>query len=259
MTAAAAAAGVSVRCARKWVGRYRAAGEAGLVDRSSRPLRVANRTAVERVQADREVARLADDSGGDRRDACDATLDRVGDPDPASGWAGGAGSALNNPSATSAQGQASSCTSTSRSSDGSKAARANVAATVSALQRQAHDAAAIRLNVAGSTSTSRSTTIAPRLRRSPPDESAATALDFLRRAVAFYRRHGIQVEQLLTDNGAAYIAIIHASPAAPRLQHLRTRPPATDKRKNRALHPHDARRLGLRRHLRLKPRTHRRP
>jgi len=47
--AAADAAGVSVRCARKWVGRYRAAGEAGLVDRSSAPGRVANRTPAERV------------------------------------------------------------------------------------------------------------------------------------------------------------------------------------------------------------------
>ena len=35
--------------------------------------------------------------------------------------------------------------------------------------------------------------------------------------------------------------------------------PATDKRQSRTLHPHDAQRLGLRRHLRLKPRTHRRP
>ncbi|HEV2591981.1 MAG TPA: leucine zipper domain-containing protein [Gaiellaceae bacterium] len=49
IAAAAEAFGVSVRCARKWVGRYRAAGEAGLVDRSSAPHRVANRTPVERV------------------------------------------------------------------------------------------------------------------------------------------------------------------------------------------------------------------
>ena len=41
LMAAAAAAGVSVRCARKWVGRYRVEGEAGLVDRSSAPRRVA--------------------------------------------------------------------------------------------------------------------------------------------------------------------------------------------------------------------------
>jgi transposase len=49
LTAAAEAFGVSVRCARKWVGRYKAAGDAGLVDRSSAPRRVANRTPPERV------------------------------------------------------------------------------------------------------------------------------------------------------------------------------------------------------------------
>jgi len=47
--AAAEAAGVSVRCARKWVGRYRLEGAQGLCDRSSAPRRVANRTAADRV------------------------------------------------------------------------------------------------------------------------------------------------------------------------------------------------------------------
>ncbi len=47
---AAEAAGVSVRCARKWVGRYRLEGERGLLDRSSRPRRVANQTAEERIR-----------------------------------------------------------------------------------------------------------------------------------------------------------------------------------------------------------------
>src|SRR6266545_2597712 len=58
VTAAASAAGVSVRCARKWVGRYRLAGEGGLLDRSSAPRRVANRTAVERVEAIIKLRRL---------------------------------------------------------------------------------------------------------------------------------------------------------------------------------------------------------
>src|SRR3954452_13344560 len=44
LTAAAEAAGVSVRCARKWVRRYPQTGEPGLIDRSSAPRRVANRT-----------------------------------------------------------------------------------------------------------------------------------------------------------------------------------------------------------------------
>src|SRR5262245_10693824 len=50
LTSAAAAAGVSVRCARKWVGRYRLEGDRGLFDRSSAPLCVANRTSAERVR-----------------------------------------------------------------------------------------------------------------------------------------------------------------------------------------------------------------
>src|SRR5437868_12246323 len=58
LAAAAAAAGVSVRCARKWVGRYRLEGELGLYDRSSAPRRVANRTAPERVEAIAKLRRL---------------------------------------------------------------------------------------------------------------------------------------------------------------------------------------------------------
>jgi transposase IS481 family protein len=44
VTEAAAAAGVSGRTCSKWVARYRTEGEAGLVDRSSAPKAVANRT-----------------------------------------------------------------------------------------------------------------------------------------------------------------------------------------------------------------------
>ena len=58
LSAAAGAAGVSRRCARKWVGRYREAGVAGLVDRSSAPLRVANRTRPKRVAAILALRRL---------------------------------------------------------------------------------------------------------------------------------------------------------------------------------------------------------
>ena len=36
---------------------------------------------------------------------------------------------------------------------------------------------------------------------------------FLRRAVAFYRAHGIQVERVMTDNGSGYRRAVHASPA----------------------------------------------
>jgi transposase len=58
LTKAAAAAEVSVRCARKWVGRYRAEGELGLLDRPSTPAVVANRTCERRVQTMAALRRL---------------------------------------------------------------------------------------------------------------------------------------------------------------------------------------------------------
>src|SRR5829696_35059 len=81
LAAAAEAAGVSVRCARKWVGRYRA-GDRQVLDRSSAPRRVANRTCPGAGRGDREAAPAADDGCRDRRDACDATVDCCRDPDP---------------------------------------------------------------------------------------------------------------------------------------------------------------------------------
>ena len=57
------------------------------------------------------------------------------------------------------------------------------------------------------------------------DEKATTAIAFLRRAVAFFERHGIRVERLLTDNGSAYRSTIHAIACrALGIRHLRTRP-----------------------------------
>src|SRR6478672_5145228 len=58
VTEAAAAAEVSVRCARKWVGRYLADGELGLLDRSSAPHRQPTRTDEQRVLAIAALRRL---------------------------------------------------------------------------------------------------------------------------------------------------------------------------------------------------------
>ena len=58
LTSAAEAAEVSVRTARKWVRRYRADGEAGLLDRSSTPTRQPTRTSEDRVQAIAALRRL---------------------------------------------------------------------------------------------------------------------------------------------------------------------------------------------------------
>jgi transposase InsO family protein len=57
------------------------------------------------------------------------------------------------------------------------------------------------------------------------DETGATAAGFLRRAIAFFRRYGIRVERVLTDNGSCYRAVVHALACRRlRIKHLRTRP-----------------------------------
>jgi transposase InsO family protein len=57
------------------------------------------------------------------------------------------------------------------------------------------------------------------------DEKAVTAVGFLRRAIAHYAAFGIKVERLMTDNGSAYRATIHALACkALGIKHLRTRP-----------------------------------
>jgi transposase InsO family protein len=57
------------------------------------------------------------------------------------------------------------------------------------------------------------------------DEKATTAVGFLDRAVRFFGRHGIRVERVLTDNGSAYRAAVHALACRRlKIRHLRTRP-----------------------------------
>jgi len=56
-----------------------------------------------------------------------------------------------------------------------------------------------------------------------PDEKATTAIAFLRRALAFYERHGMTVQELLTDNGSAYKSAVHALACrALGIRHLRS-------------------------------------
>jgi transposase InsO family protein len=56
------------------------------------------------------------------------------------------------------------------------------------------------------------------------NEKATTVVGFLGRAVAFFTRHGMTVEQLLTDNGGAYRSIVHAIACRTLgIRHLRTR------------------------------------
>ena len=58
-----------------------------------------------------------------------------------------------------------------------------------------------------------------------PDEKKESACAFLTRALAFFARHGVSVERVMTDNGSAYRS--HAFRdlcAGSHLRHIRTRP-----------------------------------
>jgi transposase InsO family protein len=58
------------------------------------------------------------------------------------------------------------------------------------------------------------------------NEQATTTAGFLRRALIFFRQHGIRkVERVMTDNGSAYVSHLFAALCAARsLRHIRTRP-----------------------------------
>ena len=228
LTAAAEAAGVSLRCCRKWVARYRADRERGLFDRSSAPRRVANRTPEDRVQAivalrgvRMTAAEIADTLGmalstvsGILRRLGLGRLGRLG-LEPARRYErsrpgelvhvdvkrlgriqGGAGKRVRgglrkhwNRSRTDAEGRR----------------RLTVGWEFVHIAIDDHSRLAYAEVL--------------------PDEKAKTAVGFLRRARAFYARYGITIERLLTDNGSAYVSALHAA-ACRRLgiRHLRTRP-----------------------------------
>ena len=224
LTAAAEAFGVSVRCARKWVGRYRLEGEAGLCDRSSAPRRVANRTADDRVEAIVKLRRLRFTAAeiaevlGMALSTVSGILTRIG-----LGKLGRIG--LEQPR---------------------RYERSRPGELVHVDVKKLGCVRGVGHRISGSRASQAKTRIHGRRRGIAgwefvhvaiddysrlayaevlPDERATTAIGFLGRAHAFYRRHGISIERVLTDNGSAYRATVHAL-ACHRLgiRHLRTRP-----------------------------------
>jgi transposase len=112
---AAEAAGITERTARKWLGRYRGEGAVGLLDRSSTPGVVANRTDERRVEVIAALRRLRM-TGAEIAEVLGMALSTVSGILTRIGM-GKLGSALNPRNATNERGPASCCTSTSRSSD----------------------------------------------------------------------------------------------------------------------------------------------
>ena len=263
VAAAAAAFGISVRCARKWVGRYKAAGEAGLIDHSSAPRRVANRTPRDREavilrlrQLRMTAAEIAETLAMPlstvsvvlRRNGV-GRLGRIGleqavryersrpgelvhiDVKKLGRIKGGAGK---------------------RWRDG-KRQHANPTYT---------DAAGnVRRTRLGVRPRRRRRLLTPRLRR-----SAARRESLDRRRLPAPRRRPLPTPRHhgRTDPHRQRRLLPRRRPCRrlPPTTHQtppHTPLPATNQRQSRTLHPHPDQRLGLRRHLPLKPRTHPRP
>ena len=226
LTAAAEAAGVSVRCARKWVNRYRMEGEPGLRDRSSAPRRVANRTASDRVaviaslrQLRMTAAEIAETlsmplstvSAILKRQGM-GRLGRIGLEQPQRYERSRAGELVH--------------------IDVKKLGRIEGGAGWRVRDRKQHynrtytDAAGKRRHTVGWEYVHVAVDDYSRLAYVEvlADETGATAIAFLKRAVAFFARYGIQVERILTDNGSAYRSVVHALACrALGIRHLRTR------------------------------------
>jgi transposase InsO family protein len=228
LTSAAQVTGVSARCARKWVGRYRLEGLAGLRDRSSAPRCVANRTAPDRVEVIIKLRRLRFTAAeiaetlGMALSTVSGILSRIGlgklgrigleqpiryersrpgelvhiDVKKLGRIDGGAGKRAFGDRRRYA-------TRTYTDGDGHRRGGKGWEYVHVAVDDYSRLAYAEVLK----------------------DEKATTATAFLQRAIAFYRQHGIEVERVLTDNGSCYRAALHAL-ACRRLgiRHLRTRP-----------------------------------
>lgn len=228
LSTAAEAAGISERTARKWLARWRAEGPTGLLDRSSAPAVVANRTDERRVQTIAALRRLRMTAAeiaevlGMALSTVSAILTRIGmgklgrlGLEPAVRYErqrpgellhidvkklgriqGGAGKRVRdglrqhyNPRRTDATGAL----------------------------RQTVGWEYVHIAIDDATRLAYVEVLS--------DEKATTAIAFLARAVEHYASYGIRVERLITDNGSAYRSTIHAIACRSLgIRHLRTRP-----------------------------------
>jgi len=222
LTKAAEAAEVSVRCARKWVARYLADGELGLLDRSSAPNTVANRTDEQRVQAIAALRRLRF-TGPEIAEMLDMALSTVSGILTRLGM-GRLGRLGLEPAQRYERERPGELIHVDVKKLG-RIARPGHRITGAAgratkgYHRKIYEQGWEFVHIAIDDCT--------RLAYVEvlDDEKATTAIGFLRRAVAFYERHGIQVQRLITDNGSAYRSTVHAIACrALGIKHLRTRP-----------------------------------
>ena len=224
---AAEAAGVSVRCARKWVGRYRAEGEVGLRDQSSAPHRIPHRTSEQRVEAIAALRRLRFTGPeiaevlGMARSTVSGILARIG-----MGKLGRVGlePAVRYERERPGELIHIDIKKLGRIERGAGARITGMANRGSRPRRT--DALGVSRQIAGWEYVHIAIDDCTRLAYAEvlPDQRTSTVIGFLARAIAFYARYGITVQQLLTDNGGAYRSTIHTIACRTLgIRHLRTR------------------------------------
>jgi transposase InsO family protein len=226
LSAAAEAAGVSVRCARKWVGRYRA-GDRLLRDRSSAPRHVANRTPAERVALIvmlRQLRMTAAEIGETLSmplSTVSLVLKRQG-----MGKLGRIGLEPAIRYERSRPGELVHIDVKKLGRFQTAGKRVGFRLTQAGRPRR-RDAHGHDRGITGWDYVHVAVDDYSRLAYAEvlTDEKATTAIGFLRRALAFFARHGIRVERILTDNGSAYLSTLHALTCRQLgIRHLRTRP-----------------------------------
>jgi transposase InsO family protein len=225
---AAAAAGVSDRTCSKWVGRYRLDGELGLVDRSSAPRRVPNRTEEHTVQAIAALRRLRF-TGPEIAELLDRPLSTVSGILQRIGM-GKLGRLGLEPAVRYERARPGELIHI----DVKKLGRIHGGAgkRVRDGMRQHYnptftDREGRRRNTVGWDFVHIAIDDATRLAYAEVlgDEKGLTAVGFLRRALAFFADHGIRTERVITDNGSPYRSTVHAIACRTLgVRHLRTRP-----------------------------------
>jgi transposase InsO family protein len=230
LTQAAEAAGVSDRTAAKWLARYRGEGPDGLLDRSSAPSVVANRTDDRRVEVIAALRRLRMTGAeiaqclGMALSTVSGILTRIG-----MGKLGRLGLEPARRYERARPGELIHI-------DVKKLGRIHDGAGHRFIGRPGQrvttgmrltDAGGVRRLQIGWEYAHIAIDDATRLAYVEvlSDEKAITAVAFLRRAVAHFARYGITTERLITDNGSAYRSTIHAIACRTLgIRHLRTRP-----------------------------------
>jgi len=225
VTKAAEAAEVSVRCARKWVGRYRAQGELGLLDRSSAPRRIPHRTSEERVQAIAALRRLRF-TGPEIAETLDMALSTVSGVLLRIGM-GKLGRLGLEPAVRYERERPGELIHIDVKKLGRIQRGAGHRVTGHPHYNSRRGPRGDSRRTVGWEFVHIAIDDCTRLAYAEvlANEKASTVVAFLHRAVAFFQRHGMNVQQLLTDNGSGYRSAVHAIACrAMGVRHLRTRP-----------------------------------